>query len=132
MVVSNATAAENVLERIDLAELTMEKITVNLEAETVERRQLSKKALDFAVINPAYSAKENRYVYAVILGMQEGVGVVKLDLSMEGGEDCTVASHLYGPGCYGGEPFFVARDPNNSTAAEDDGYLVTYVHDDNA
>ncbi|XP_047978502.1 probable carotenoid cleavage dioxygenase 4, chloroplastic [Salvia hispanica] len=132
MVVSNATSVENVLERIDLAELKMEKITVNLETATLERRQLSKKPLDFAVINPAYAAKENRYVYAVILGKQTGIGVVKLDLSMEGGEECTVASRLYGPGCYGGEPFFVARDPENSAAEEDDGYLVTYVHDENA
>ena len=71
-------------------------------------------------------------MYAVILGKQTGIGVVKLDLSMEGGEECTVASRLYGPGCYGGEPFFVARDPENSAAEEDDGYLVTYVHDENA
>ncbi|XP_057766718.1 probable carotenoid cleavage dioxygenase 4, chloroplastic [Salvia miltiorrhiza] len=132
LVASNAAAVENLLERVDLAELTLEKITVNVEAATVERRPLSKKPLDFAVINPAYAAKENRYVYAVVIGMQAGVGVVKLDLSMEDGGDCTVASRLYGPGCYGGEPFFVAREPNNPTAAEDDGYLVAYVHDENA
>ncbi|XP_042009144.1 probable carotenoid cleavage dioxygenase 4, chloroplastic [Salvia splendens] len=58
-------------------------LSITIFTETVERRQLSEKALDFAVINPAYAAKEN-------------------------------------------------RDPDNLTAAEDDGYLVTYVHDDNA
>ncbi|KAL0297447.1 UNVERIFIED_CONTAM: putative carotenoid cleavage dioxygenase 4, chloroplastic [Sesamum radiatum] len=40
-------------------------------------------------------------------------------------------NRLYGPGCYGGEPFFVAREPNNPAAEEDDGYLVTYVHNEN-
>ncbi|KAK4401034.1 putative carotenoid cleavage dioxygenase 4, chloroplastic [Sesamum angolense] len=61
------------------------------------------------------------------------VGVVKLDLSlrMVDGMDCTVASRFYGPGWCGGEPFFVAGDPNNPTAEEDDGYLVTYVHNEN-
>ncbi|KAH6795125.1 hypothetical protein C2S52_005602 [Perilla frutescens var. hirtella] len=61
-------------------------------------------------------------------------GMVKLDLSLlnkEVGRDCTVASRRFEPGCHGGEPFFVAREPNNPTAAEDDGYLVTYFHDDN-
>lgn len=59
--------------------------------------------------------------------------MVKLDLSIstEAGGDCTVASRLYGAGCHGGEPFFVARDPSNLTAEEDDGFLVTYMHDEN-
>ncbi|KAG6405944.1 hypothetical protein SASPL_133538 [Salvia splendens] len=67
----------------DAAAITMVVSNAAVVENTVERRQLSEKALDFAVINPAYAAKEN-------------------------------------------------RDPDNLTAAEDDGYLVTYVHDDNA
>lgn len=55
--------------------------------------------------------------------------MVKLDLSLSG-EDCAAASGLYGPGCYGGEAFFVPKEPNNPTAEEDDGYVVTYVHDE--
>lgn len=60
-------------------------------------------------------------------------GVVKLDVSVSEDDrrDCIVASRLYGPGCYGGEPFFVAKEPNNPNADEDDGYLVSYVHDEN-
>ena len=34
---------------------------------------------------------------------------------------------MYGEGCYGGEPFFVAREEGGE---EDDGYLVSYVHDE--
>lgn len=61
-------------------------------------------------------------------------GVVKIDLSLSttGSDDCTVASRLYPPGCYGGEPFFVPREPDNPAEAEDDGYLVTYIHDENS
>lgn len=59
--------------------------------------------------------------------------MVKLDVSLSvvDHRDSVVASHLYAPGCCGGEPFFVAREPNNPDAEEDDGYLVTYVHDEN-
>ncbi|KAH6790990.1 nine-cis-epoxycarotenoid dioxygenase 4 [Perilla frutescens var. frutescens] len=133
LVASNVASVEQVLERVDLAELTLEKITINVKDRTVVRQPLSNKVLDLGVINPAYAAKKNRYVYAAVIGTQAVVGVVKLDLSVsnEDGRDCTVASRLYGPGCYSGEPFFVAREPNNPMAEEDDGYLVTYVHDEN-
>lgn len=57
-------------------------------------------------------------------------GLVKLDLSVPEG-DSIVASRLYGPGWYGGEPFFVGKEPNNPNADEDDGYVVSYVHDEN-
>ncbi|RVW78648.1 9-cis-epoxycarotenoid dioxygenase NCED1, chloroplastic [Vitis vinifera] len=34
---------------------------------------------------------------------------------------------LYGAGCFGGEPLFVAKD---GASEEDDGYIVSYVHDE--
>ncbi|KAM1739086.1 hypothetical protein ACFX11_014837 [Malus domestica] len=37
---------------------------------------------------------------------------------------------MYGPNCYGGEPFFVAREPENPNVEEDDGYVVSFVHDE--
>ena len=60
-------------------------------------------------------------------------GLVKLDVSVSEGDrrDCIVASRLYGPGCLGGEPFFVAKEPNNPNTDEDDGFVVSYVHDEN-
>lgn len=65
--------------------------------------------------------------------MPKIAGVVKIDLSLSGSRsgDCTVATRLYPPGCYGGEPFFVAKEPDNPAAEEDDGYLVSYIHDEN-
>ncbi|KAL6537598.1 ccd4,nced4 [Orobanche minor] len=130
MVASNAVSVERVLEITDsVPQLTLETVMINVTAKTVHRRALSDKILDFAVINPAYAATKNRYVYAAVIGFNALVGVVKLDLSLtnEAGRDCTVASRLYGPGCCGGEPFFV---PNNSRGDEDDGYLITYLHDE--
>lgn len=63
-------------------------------------------------------------------------GVVKLDLSLlddDDGGDCTVGGHMYGEGCYGSEPVFVAREADNATVEEeeDDGYLLSYVHNEN-
>ncbi|VFQ95717.1 unnamed protein product [Cuscuta campestris] len=86
--------------------------------------------LDLGVINPAYVAKKNKYVYAGIGNPTPKVsGVVKLDISMSESDrrDCTVASRLYGPGCFGGEPFFVAKE---GAVEEDEGYVLSYVHDE--
>ena len=62
------------------------------------------------------------------------IGVVKLDVteSEEYKEPYqhTVANRMYGDNCFGGEPFFVARDPDDSNSKEDDGYVVSYVHDE--
>lgn len=60
-------------------------------------------------------------------------GVVKLDVSLTevDPQECIVASRMFGPGCFGGEPFFVAREPDNPNADEDDGYIVSYVHNEN-
>jgi 9-cis-epoxycarotenoid dioxygenase len=68
--------------------------------------------------------KRNRFVYAAIGNpMPKISGVVKIDV-LKGEE---VGCRIYGEGCYGGEPFFVA---NEDGVEEDDGYLVSYVHDE--
>lgn len=62
MVASNAVAVDQLLENIGGAQLTMEKIVVNLkEKRVVKRHTLSPVFLEFGVINPAYAAKRNRY-----------------------------------------------------------------------
>lgn len=86
-----------------------------------------------AVINPGYVAKKNRYVYAAVGDpMPKMTGLVKLDLKKGERRECTVATRIYGPDCYGGEPFFVARDAADKEADEDDGYILSYVHDEKA
>ncbi|XP_057766717.1 probable carotenoid cleavage dioxygenase 4, chloroplastic [Salvia miltiorrhiza] len=131
MVASNALAVDQILDNVGCAELKMEKIVINVKAKTVQRQTLSPESLEFGIINPAYAANKNRYVYATIVSGMQFIGLVKLDLKNEVGGDCMVASRRYGRSCHGSELFFVAREPNNPTAEEDDGYLVTYLHDDN-
>ncbi|KAL0407966.1 UNVERIFIED_CONTAM: putative carotenoid cleavage dioxygenase 4, chloroplastic [Sesamum radiatum] len=121
VVAPNLLQVENFLDQMDLVHSSMERIEINLKAKTVARRPVSPRCLEFAVINPAY------------VGKKTNAGLVKVDLSLStaNSDDYVVASRLYGPDCYGSEPFFVAREPNNPAAEEDDGYLVTYVHNEN-
>ncbi|KAG8375219.1 hypothetical protein BUALT_Bualt10G0077600 [Buddleja alternifolia] len=138
MVAPNTLAVEHVLERMDLIHSSLERIEINLKEKSVTRRPVSAASLEFAVINPAYEVKvqhyfSHRYVYAAVGDpMPKITGVVKVDLSLSTANsgDCTVARRLYGPGCYGGEPYFVARQPDNPAAEEDDGYLITYMHNE--
>ncbi|CAK9136954.1 unnamed protein product [Ilex paraguariensis] len=79
--------------------------------------------------------EKNRYAYAAVgVSIVAKVsGMVKLDVSVSEDDrrDCIVASRMFGPGCYGGQPFFVAKSPANPQADEDDGYVLTYAHDEN-
>ncbi|GLT91384.1 hypothetical protein SLE2022_092750 [Rubroshorea leprosula] len=132
MIAPNMLPIEHTLERMDLLHGLVEKVTIDLKAGGVKRHPISVKNLDLAVINPAYTAKQNRYVYAAIGDpMPKFSGVVKLDVSKGESQECTEGVRMYAPGCYGGEPFFVAREPGNPDAEEDDGYVVSYVHDEN-
>ncbi|KAK4389114.1 putative carotenoid cleavage dioxygenase 4, chloroplastic [Sesamum angolense] len=101
MVAPNILSVEHTLERMDLVHASMEKVKIDLRTGTVSRHPLSTRNLDFGVINPAFVGKKHN-----------GSPVVR-------------------GGCFGGEPFFVAREPNNPNAEEDDGYVVTYVHNEN-
>ncbi|GAB4838577.1 Probable carotenoid cleavage dioxygenase 4, chloroplastic [Ancistrocladus abbreviatus] len=135
MVAPNILSIEHTLERMDLIHASIEKVKIDLVTGMVTRQPLSARNLDFAVINPAYVGKRSKYVYAAVGDpMPKISGVVKLDVTVgEAGDrrECTVASRMYGPGCYGGEPFFVARNPEDPSAEEeDDGYVVSYVHDE--
>ncbi|KZV45228.1 9-cis-epoxycarotenoid dioxygenase [Dorcoceras hygrometricum] len=127
-------SVEHVLDEMDLARARLERIEINVQEKTVTRRAFSSANLDFAVINPAYAGKNNRYIYAATgAPMPKISGVVKIDTSLvstEDSEECTVGKRLYGNKCYGGEAIFVPRDPHNPAAEEDDGYLVTYIHDE--
>nr|POF22970.1 putative carotenoid cleavage dioxygenase 4, chloroplastic [Quercus suber] len=134
MVAPNILSVEHTLERMELVHALVEKVRIDLNTGIVKRYPISARNLDFAVINQAYVGKKNKYVYAAVGDpMPKISGVVKLDLSKgDHREDCIVASRMYGEGCYGGEPFFVAREAvDNLDAKEDDGYVVSYVHDEN-
>ncbi|CAL0314246.1 unnamed protein product [Lupinus luteus] len=122
LVAPNILSVEHLLERSELVHAMVEKVKINLDTGIVSRQPLSARNLDFGVINQSYTGKKNRFVYAAVGDPLPKIsGVVKLDVSK--GE---VGCRMYDEGCYGGEPFFVA----NGEGEEDDGYLVSYVHDE--
>lgn len=130
LVAPNILSVEHTLERLDMIHASMEEVRINLRNSTATRVPLSTRNLDFSVMNQAYVGKKNRYVYAGVGDPLPKIsGVVKLDLALRNERrECTVASRMYGAGCYGGEPFFVPKD--SFGIEEDDGYLVSYVHDE--
>ncbi|GAB2295868.1 carotenoid cleavage dioxygenase 4 [Dionaea muscipula] len=143
LIAPNILSIEHGVRRLDLLHGSMEMVKINIEDGTATRKRLSTRNLELPVINPAYSGRKCRYVYAGVLGNSPTItGVVKLDVAAaaEGGggtgrvtEYCTVAKRMFRPGCYGGEVFFVARDQTENSlnaADEDDGYLVSYIHDE--
>ncbi|KAI3976964.1 hypothetical protein MKX01_008822 [Papaver californicum] len=133
LIAPNILSVVHTLERMELVHTLMEKVKINLKTGMVSRQPLSARNLDFGVINQNFTGMKNRFVYAGIGDpMPKISGVVKLDVGDDQEhKDCTVGCRIFGPGCYGGEPFYVAREPNNPDADEDDGYVVTYVHDKN-
>ncbi|XP_010530392.1 PREDICTED: probable carotenoid cleavage dioxygenase 4, chloroplastic [Tarenaya hassleriana] len=116
LIAPNIMSIEHTLERMDLIHALVEKVRIDLKTGIVTRHPISTRNLDFAVINPAFVGKPNRYVYAAVGDpMPKISGVVKLDVSRgdRNREDCTVARRMYGDGCYGGNEI-----------------VVTYVHDE--
>ncbi|PPR82940.1 hypothetical protein GOBAR_AA37769 [Gossypium barbadense] len=85
---------------------------VNLEAGMVNRNRLGRRT---------------RYAYLAIAEPWPKVsGFAKIDLFT--GE---VKKYIYGHKKFGGEPFFLPRD-DNCESAEDDGYIISFVHDENS
>ncbi|GAA0139223.1 oxygenase [Lithospermum erythrorhizon] len=136
LIAPNILTFEHTLEDWDLFYSVMMKIKIDLKTGVISRQRLSSMNLEFGVINPAYVSKKNKYVYACVNAPAPKMGgVVKLDISMaeqEGDHDCVVASRMYGNGCYGGETYFVAKEIDNPNAEEDDGYIMTFVHNENS
>ncbi|KAL6320554.1 hypothetical protein AAG906_007633 [Vitis piasezkii] len=124
LVAPNAISIENLFHSIEKVHFSLEKVRINLRSGSVTRTTLSQKNLELGSINPSYVGKRNRYGYMGIGKMIPKMsGVVKIDLELE----CEVSRRLYGAGCFGGEPLFVAKD---GASEEDDGYIVSYVHDE--
>lgn len=133
LIAANSYPIEHVLDNTHLVHSTVEKVRISLSSGRVTRKPLSSKCLEFGVINPRFITKKNRYAYMSIGSTLPKIsGVVKLDFERveeSGVEECVVASRVYGQRCFGSEPFFVPRT-SDLNAAEDDGYVVAYTHNE--
>ncbi|KAF3771467.1 putative carotenoid cleavage dioxygenase 4 [Nymphaea thermarum] len=130
LVAANVMPVEYLLEmRMDLLHFCLEMVRINVrEGKLVGRKPLTARSLEFGVINPKFQGIKNRYAF-MAKGDSNGKfsGIVKLDFDSAGGNDCVVAARSFGERCFAGEPFFVGKEEGRD---EDDGYVLTYTHDE--
>ena len=98
---------------------------INLDTGVVKERLLSDTQCDFTRINDTYACRETRYVYGAVFEGERPFtfsGLMKYD-----NKTATQELFEFGPKRYGGEAIFA---PKVGSAAEDDGYLICFVHDE--
>lgn len=99
----------------------------NLRTGKVQEKPLDEHISDFPRINEQLIGRKMRYGYTAKMAdnpMPLFEGVIKYDF-----DNGTSQVHNYGAERYGGEAVFAPR-PNGT--AEDDGWLITFVHDHNS
>lgn len=98
----------------------------NLKTGNVSEQMLDDVASEFPRMNETLVGRKNRYGYTGKMAnnpMPLFEGLIKYDL--EKGQSET---HHFGAGRYGGEAVFA---PRPGATVEDDGWLITFVHDEN-
>jgi len=101
---------------------------LDMKSGTVRERHLNDQYYcDFTRINDDLAGRKTRYTYAARFDPANGA---KFDAELKYDDATgTVQVHELGPGRWGGEGVFAKR---NRGTAEDDGYVVLFVWDDNA
>ncbi|CBI30914.3 unnamed protein product, partial [Vitis vinifera] len=80
--------------------------------------------LEAGMVNRTRLGRKTQYAYLAIAEPWPKVsGFAKVDLSTG-----DVQKYQYGDQRYGGEPYFVHKDPTSER--EDDGYILAFVHDE--
>lgn len=101
-------------------------IRLNLKTGKSTRRAVIKDEvnLEAGMVNKNKLGRKTKYAYLAIAEPWPKVsGFAKVDILS--GE---MKKYIYGDRKYGGEPFFLPRDPNSEN--EDDGYILCFVHDE--
>jgi carotenoid cleavage dioxygenase-like enzyme len=100
----------------------LERWTIDVTGDKVLEETLDDRSQEFPRHDERILGRPHRYGYGAAIGLKEGHGpAVKHDLARG-----TTEVHDYGPGRQTGELVFV---PRSDDAAEDDGWLLSFVHD---
>lgn len=127
------------LEEKPQAEQALYEFRMNLKTGEVKQKKLGELIMDFPTINDKYIGRKHSYSYGLVFDEKHrGCGIAKYNLLREprfGLGATEVGGNLeglfvYGPGRFGGEAIFVPRS-TEPEIEEDDGYLITFVHDEN-
>ncbi|GAA0145908.1 oxygenase [Lithospermum erythrorhizon] len=112
-------------EAVELTLPTVYKYTFNMKTGETSQKQLFRTPCDFPKINQSYIGKRSRYLYTSECDhLAKITSIVKSDL-----ERSLELKLQFGDNKYGSEVAFVSRQLD-SPSAEDDGYLTTFVHDE--
>jgi 9-cis-epoxycarotenoid dioxygenase len=121
---SSMTPADIIFKTSEVPRALLTEVRLNRVTGTARKRELASFNLEVGKMNPNYVGTKTQFMYLAIVEPWPKVsGIAKVDL--ESGD--VVARYEYGPNRFGGEPMFV---PRSETAAEDDGYLLAYCHDE--
>jgi carotenoid cleavage dioxygenase len=94
----------------------------NLETGATKEEALDNVPCEFPRINEGYTGTNTRYGYTARFDQGVSGALIKYDF-----QTGKASRHAHGEGRFGGEGVFV---PRPSARTEDDGWLVTYVHDE--
>lgn len=97
----------------------------NLVTGATREEKLDDANTEFPMIDPSLFGRKNRYAYTVSINSDVTMyfdGIVKYDM-----DTGTSERYPFGSGRFGSEAPFAARQPQR---AEDDGYLLSFVYDD--
>lgn len=97
----------------------------NLRDGSTKEEQIDDDNTEFPTMNERRLGRRSRYAYNVHLGKERTLsfdGLVKYDLETGGAQ-----KHEFGPGRRGSEAPFA---PRPGATAEDDGYVVSFLHDE--
>jgi len=98
---------------------------IDVGAGRVSEQPLDDRAIEFPRLDDRRLGLPHRYGYAVYTerGVDHGIGTALIKYDLRSGAS---AAHDFGPGRVPAEPVFVPASP---AAAEDQGWLLTYVYD---
>lgn len=109
----------------------LSEIRLNRKTGTSSRREIASMNLEAGQVNRYFLGRKTQFAYLAIAEPWPKVsGIAKVDLQANGSPGKNVvAKFMYRTGCYGGEPMFVPRS-SDPEAPEDDGYILTFMHDE--
>ncbi len=102
------------------------RFTVDLAAGAVKEEQLSELAEEFPRVDERVVSQRHRFGYGASLSVGDQVGFDGSQLLKHDLDKGTVEAHDFGAGRATGEAVFVPSSPG---AAEDDGWLMSFVYD---
>ncbi|XP_024397835.1 9-cis-epoxycarotenoid dioxygenase NCED3, chloroplastic [Physcomitrium patens] len=123
---SSMTPADIIFKTSEVPRAILTEVRLNRRMATSTKRELADLNLEVGKMNPQFVGVKTQFIYLAIVEPWPKVsGIAKVDL--QSGQ--VVARHDYGTDRYGGEPVFVPRT-SDSNAAEDDGFLLAFCHNE--